>query len=323
MDEEYRTMATGAGWWDRSMRGRIRFEGPDAAAFLQALLSNDVQRLSRGDGVYATYLTPQGRMVADLDVLHRGDSLLALVGDGLGPMLAARFDQLIFSEALTVTDVSTAWAEIAVAGGAAVARLASVLALDPAALGTLSELSQLDTAEGFVMRAGEAPFPMFVVVTKMDARETLLARLASAGVVPISPAVVEALRVEAGRAAWGPDLTTDTIPLEAGLLDRAISTNKGCYVGQEIIVRILHRGGGRVARRLAMLAVDATAVPPAPGTALRSGEQTVGHVTSAVFSPARAGILALGYVQRDSAEPGRVFTLEGSSATATIVGFAS
>ena len=51
-------------------------------------------------------------------------------------------------------------------------------------------------------------------------------------------------------------MTEETIPLEAGLLDRAISTTKGCYVGQEIVIRILHRGGGRVAKRLVTLAFD-------------------------------------------------------------------
>ena len=62
--------------------------------------------------------------------------------------------------------------------------------------------------------------------------------------------LVESLRIDAGRPRFGVDMTDDTIPLEAGLLERAISTTKGCYVGQEIIIRILHRGGGRVAKRL-------------------------------------------------------------------------
>ena len=56
--------------------------------------------------------------------------------------------------------------------------------------------------------------------------------------------------MDAGRPLFGVDMDTETIPLEAGLLDRAISTTKGCYVGQEMIIRVLHRGGGRVAQRL-------------------------------------------------------------------------
>ncbi len=105
-------------------------------------------------------------------------------------------------------------------------------------------------------------------------------------------------------------MTTDTIPLEAGLLDRAISTSKGCYVGQEVIVRILHRGGGRVVKQLVKLVSDAgvTAVPDAGTVVLDEGRE-VGKVTSAAIGPATDAVVALAYVHRDSAEIGRRLTL--------------
>ena len=93
----------------------------------------------------------------------------------------------------------------------------------------------------------------------------------------------------------------DTIPLEAGIEDRAISTSKGCYVGQEVIIRVLHRGHGRVAKHLVGLAIDGPA--PAAGAPIASGDREVGRVTSAAVSP-RAGTVALGYVHRDFAAPG-------------------
>ena len=96
----------------------------------------------------------------------------------------------------------------------------------------------------------------------------------------------------------------DTIPLEAGIEDRAISLTKGCYVGQEIIIRVLHRGQGRVARRLVGLALEPSAIVPAKGDRIRSGEREVGTVTSAVASPALGRPLALGYVHRDFAGAG-------------------
>ena len=96
----------------------------------------------------------------------------------------------------------------------------------------------------------------------------------------------------------------DTIPLEAGIEDRAISLTKGCYVGQEIIIRMLHRGQGRVARRLVGLALDPSATVPAKGDAIRVGDRQVGAVTSATHSPALERPLAMGYVHRDFTEPG-------------------
>jgi folate-binding protein YgfZ len=95
-----------------------------------------------------------------------------------------------------------------------------------------------------------------------------------------------------------------TIPLEAGIETRAISFTKGCYVGQEVIIRVLHRGQGRVARRLAGLLGRAADGPLARGMRIESGSKAVGSITSAVESPRLGRPIALGYVHRDSAEPG-------------------
>jgi tRNA-modifying protein YgfZ len=116
-------------------------------------------------------------------------------------------------------------------------------------------------------------------------------------------------------------MTEETIPLEAGLLERAISTAKGCYVGQEVIIRVLHRGSGRVAKRLVKLTGDAAlqAVPPA-GTRLISDAREVGRITSAAISPSRQQVVALGYLRRDRAEPGVHVTahIEGHDHTLTV-----
>ncbi len=314
MAEEYRIAATGAAWIERPGAGRIRFEGPDSASFLQALLSNDVLRLTRGQGVYAAYLTPQGRMIADVEVWHRGDALMAVVADGMGAMLAARFDQLIFSEAVTVTDETSLWTEVVVTGGRAIEIVAVALALDPAALSSLAELSQIDGGNGFVVRGGGSPWPTFRIVVPVAEREGITRALDSHGSRAMSEALAETLRVEAGRPKWGAELTSDTIPLEAGLLERAISTAKGCYVGQEIIIRILHRGGGRVAKRLMKLAFDpAMTSPPPSGASVLADGHIVGHITTAVFSPSASRVIALAYVHRDSAEIGTTLTVDGTS----------
>jgi folate-binding protein YgfZ len=109
-------------------------------------------------------------------------------------------------------------------------------------------------------------------------------------------------------------MDTDTIPLEAGIDDRAISRTKGCYVGQEVIVRVMDRGHGRVARRLIGLAFDPAAAVPAPGAHVSSGDREIGRVTSAVWSPALARPIALGYVHRDFVEPGTIVSVAGASA---------
>jgi hypothetical protein len=108
-------------------------------------------------------------------------------------------------------------------------------------------------------------------------------------------------------------MTTDTIPLEAGIEDRAISFTKGCYVGQEVIIRVMHRGHGRVARRLVSIVLSGETVP-ARGAKIQIGDRVVGEITSATASPKIGAPLALGYVQRDHATPGTELRVEESQA---------
>ena len=127
----------------------------------------------------------------------------------------------------------------------------------------------------------------------------------------------EVIRIERGVPRFLADMDEDTIPLEAGIEDRAISFTKGCYVGQEVIVRVTTRGGGRVAKKLVRWVADASAeiVPLRdakiasfdPSTSLRAGRD-IGRVTSAAFSPTVNRVVGLGYVHRD-------FTASGTDVT--------
>lgn len=287
--DQYRIIATGAGWIDRADRGRLRFDGRDALRFLQGLVTNDVQPLAEGRSVYAAYLTPQGRMVSDLTIHPRGDHFIVEVPAAAAKALALKFDELIFTEDVRVSDVSESVAQLSLVGGGA-----------PALAGTAGGVDLfVDAAD----------------------RGALIARLESLGAIQVSRDLFDALRIDAGRPEFGVDMTEDTIPLEAGLLDRAISTTKGCYVGQEIIIRVLHRGGGRVARRLVRLQFDPrVTTPPAAGTPIARNGHDVGRITSAAVSPATGRVVALGYVQRDHAEAG--VTIDAGGHAAEIVGFA-
>ena len=322
--DEYRTIGGGALWRERRDKGRLRVDGADRAAFLQALVSNDVSALVADSGLYATYLTPQGRMLADLHIYHRGDALLAVVPAEQAASLAARLDGLIFSEDARVADVTSDIAQILVVGGGAAEAIAAAIGADASRLGVLPSLAQITTPAGFVARSDEVMVPAFDLFVPAPSRDDVVRALERAGAREAPRDLVEALRIEAGRPAFGRDMTTETIPLEAGLLDRAISTTKGCYVGQEIVIRVLHRGGGRVARRLVQLVVDdATAVPPVGAGILVGGEER-GRLTSVAFSPRLGRPIALGYVARAEAEPGTrvLLAFQGHSLPAEITALA-
>ena len=295
---EYRIISAGAGWIDKCARGRLRFDGRDAVAFLQALVSNDVEALASGQGVYATYLTPQGRMITDLRIYRRDGHLIANVPDGRGALLAEAFDKLIFSEDVTVTDLTTATAQIGVVGARAAEAVGRALDLDADAVRDLPVLSTVGSDDAFVVRSDEVDVPAFDAIVAAEKRSEIIDRLTKFGALQISTELVEALRIDAGRPLFGVDMNEETIPLEAGLLDRAISTTKGCYVGQELIIRVLHRGGGRVAKHLVRVELDpALTSPPAPGTTVKVDGEDVA-VTSAASSPSTGRVVALGYRRR-------------------------
>jgi folate-binding protein YgfZ len=325
MASAYQAARQTAAFIDRSSRGRIVVNGRDRASYLQGLLTNDIEALKTGEGCYAAYLTAQGRMIADLWVYELGDVIMLSLAGELTSMVMARLDQFIFSEDVQLGDVSEAFGQVAVVGPDA-ARVVEALFDGPpaASLSTLPEHGNLRGRIGqqpaIVTRVTDTGEPGFDVYVERGQLGWLNDRLMAGGVPKADDEAAEALRIEAGVPVFHRDMDEDTIPLEAGIESRAISMSKGCYVGQEIIVRVLHRGHGRVARKLVGLALDGEVIP-ARGAAVMSADRAVGEVTSAVRSPALGQQVALAYVQRDFMVPGSVLSVDGAAATVTALPF--
>jgi folate-binding protein YgfZ len=306
---------------DRTDRGRIVVSGADRASYLQGLLTNDVVALKAGQGCYAAYLTAQGRMIADLHVYELGDVMLLTMAGDVKETVLAKLDQFIFSEDVQLGDVTDTFAQISVVGPDAATIASTVLGTVAAdALRVLPEHGNLraewDGSAAIVAQVtdtGEPGYDLFVDRARLPA---LAGALAAAGVVEADAATADAIRIEAGVPLFHRDMDENTIPLEANLESRAISFSKGCYVGQEVVIRVLHRGHGRVARKLVGLLVDG-ADAPALGAVIHSGDREIGTVTSSTRSPALGRPIALGYVHRDFVEPGTAVTV--GEATAQVV----
>ena len=159
-----------------------------------------------------------------------------------------------------------------------------------------------------VIRVTDTGQPGFDLFVESGQESAVRARLLADGVVPVDALTAEAVRIEAGVPLFHHDMDEETIPLEAGIEGRAISLSKGCYVGQEVIIRVLHRGHGRVARKLVGLSLGGDSAPAA-GATVRAADREVGHVTSATVSPALEHPIALAYVHRDFVEPGTEVTV--------------
>jgi folate-binding protein YgfZ len=284
----YQAVRTAVALARRSDRGLIAVSGSDRLTWLQGLLTNDVLAVPLGGACDAAYLTPQGRMIAELRVINLPDRVLLDVPAGLAASLTKRLDGLVFSEDAQIVDRSDV-EQLIELHGPRTSEATWRAAVDPSS----ATVTFADHPYGV---------PSVGVVAPAAAVDPLVARLLANGALEISLDTLDVVRVEAGRPAFLVDMDEHTIPLEAGLEDRAISFTKGCYVGQEVIVRVMQRGQGRVARKLVGLTIEAEHVPLA-GDVLRADGRDVGRITSAVWSPLRAGVVALGYVHRDFTEP--------------------
>jgi tRNA-modifying protein YgfZ len=240
----------------RTDRRVLAVSGPDRASWLQGLLTNDVATLAEGDNRYAAYLTPQGRMISDLNVIAQGARLLLDVPAPLAATLLEKLDGLIFSEDVQLSDES----------------------------GRLLVWTVIN--DRFIDVAAESLPAEYKALREIDLD------------------TFEVIRIERGVPRFLADMNEETIPLEAGIEDRAISFTKGCYVGQEVIVRVTTRGGGRVARRLVRWhADDSATVVPMPESRIFASAKDIGRVTSSAFSPSLNKVVGLGYVHRDFAAP--------------------
>jgi folate-binding protein YgfZ len=300
-----RVVREACGLLDRSERGKLAFTGPEAKAFVQGQVTNDVEALRPGDGCYAALLSPKGKMLGDLRILDTGEELWLDVErsalQGIFNVLhRARvgFDAELCKRTLQHGLLSLV--------GPGARRIA----------GTAAEA--LPAEEHANARAEVDGVDALLVVTDLgidlicDAAETpaLNAALTTRGAVPVPEEAVEALRVECGRPRYGLDLDETTIPQEAGLNERAVSFTKGCYVGQETVARLHYKG--KPNRHLRGLRLSE---PVASGTELTLDGRVVGRLGSVARSPA-LGPIGLALVRRE-ASPGTA--LSAGSAQAEVV----
>ena len=279
----YAALTSGAALWVDPDRTLLRVEGPRAAHLLNGLLSADVEALRPGDAALSFILTPKGRPVAVPTVLRLEDAILLDIGRASLPGLLDHFR----------TYLPPRFASVTVLDGPRRVSLLGPQAIEAA--------NGLDLA-GNPLRVARVPEDAggmdFYFPKGGPEPEAIASAAVSVGGVEASPADYEAWRIERGIPRFGLDITTDNLPQETGLVPRAVSFEKGCYTGQEVVSRIHYRG--HVNRHLrGIRRIESPAGPPlAPGTQLIREGRVVGTVTSSCASP-RYGPIGLAYVRHE------------------------
>ncbi len=304
LDAQYRALREEAGVLERTDRAWIEVGGTEAAEFLQGQLTNDVEGLGEGEGCYAALLDRKGRMRADLRVLRLAPALISVeTAAGTVEVVQRHLETYRVGRDVEV-ERREGRALLALVGPR------SAELLDGGPLGAEHSHRPLRIAESDArVVTTELGADLLVDRIRVDA---VAAELERRGALPVSFEATEILRVEAGRPAFGKEMTAETIPQEAGINERAVDFEKGCYIGQETVARLHYKGKpNRHLRRLV------SARPLAAGERVLLGERSLGEVGTAVVSPAR-GPLALAILRRE-AEPGAEVSV-GHRETAVVEG---
>ncbi len=316
---EHAALQESAGVLDLSFRSRLCLTGADRARFLHGQVTNDVKRLQVGEGCYAALITAKGKMQSDLNIYCLKDELLLDFEPGLAETVSQRLEKYIIADDVQVVNVAPHYGVLSVQGPKAEALIVSS-ALFPELPATPFDWTTRVTpelGEMYLMnqaRLATAGFDLFIPLPSLAlAAEALIRAAKESGGRFCGWTALETARIEAGLPRFGADMDESNIPLEAGIENRAVSFDKGCYIGQEVLSRI--RTYGHVNRHLRGLLLEGGAVPlPAPRDKLFCGDKEAGYVTSACLSPKFDAGIALGYVRRGHDEPGTELTWRGANA---------
>ncbi len=286
IDAEYRQVREEIGQvtLDRSW---IEVRGPDAAEYLQSQVTNEVEALEVGCSVYAALLDRKGRIQADMRVTRiEADRFLIDCEPSAADRLASHLDGYRIGRDVEVDPIER---EALALLGPATVTLTNAPRGREGATGTMElgghECLAIATDRGVDLMVPEGGLAK--VVSELE-------RL---GVQRVSPEAAEILRVEAGRPRLGREMGTQTMPAEAGIVERAVSFDKGCYIGQEPVARLHYKGKPNRFLRGLRFAGEVL-----PGTELTDGERELGKVASVVLSPAE-GWIGLAVVRKE-ASPG-------------------
>lgn len=235
-------------------RCSLRVVGPDAAEFLQGQFSNDLSTIGVGELAYGLWLDRKGKIVADSFVLReREEAFLALSYYCSESAVQERLDAYLIMEEAELVRSSAPVNAVCIFGKSAQQKICSVLAIELPAQGRFAACSGVIAFWG--RRGGEAALE--IVFEGLDANaciDKIDACLEEVGAAELSSADVAFSTIEAKVPRLGLDFGTSDLPQELGLETDAVSFNKGCYLGQEVMARL--RAMGRVRKKLARVRID-------------------------------------------------------------------
>jgi folate-binding protein YgfZ len=297
---EYAAAASTAALFDFSDRTLVELTGADRVRFLHSFCTNDVKRLAAGQGCEAFVPNVKGRVIGHVWIAVVDSALWLDADPGSAEQLVPHLERYVINEDVAIADRSAEWGKLLLTGpetadllarlGIHVATLANLEHSGCELLGTPARIGRFDVG----------PHRGYTVVMRRDRLADCWNCLRERGAHPSGSAVWNALRIEAGLPISGVDITGDNLVQEVGRTQTAVSFTKGCYLGQEPIARI--DAMGHVNRELRSLRLAGDTVPPIGARAFSdaTASHPVGTITSAAFSFASNGPVAMALLRSNA-----------------------
>lgn len=295
----------GAAWTDLSSRGRFVATGEDRERLIHAICSNVVEGLAPGRGTYAFFLNAQGRILSDSHIFVESDSILIDCEPEAGDSLREHIEAYIIMDDVSLEDIASTTRLLVVAGTRSREVVSSLLGTPPE-----DALAFVQAGDRRVFRVPVGTTDAYWILAGKRDAQVLPEAVTRHGAVQVDASDFDALRVASGVPRFGPDFGSRNIPQETQQFN-AVSFDKGCYTGQEIVERV--RSRGRVRRLLVGVELESPSIPD---------ELTIQHKGRAVgkMTSPTAGSLASGkargfaIVRREAAAPGTEVQVSGSRA---------
>ncbi|HEY6253540.1 MAG TPA: folate-binding protein [Candidatus Angelobacter sp.] len=307
---ELRAVITGCGVFDLGWRAKIMVTGEDRVRWLNGMVTNNVKDLPLHRGNYNFLLSPQGRILADMYIYNRGDSLLLDTDRSQVETVMKTLDHFIIMDDVELKESSLS--AIGICGPDA-ARVLAAAGIDVSGLEPLEirDLA-LDGARLSVL-GGPEQKPGWYEIWSDSGQQGMWDRLVSAGAQPVGTDAVELWRIMHGIPRYGQDIRERDLAQETEQ-NQALNFTKGCYIGQEIVERV--RSRGQVHRKFT--GFEFQDALPQPGKWEEEG-RVMGEITSVAEIGGKK--IGLGYVRREKGLPGAKFNVGGTVATVVLPPF--
>ena len=303
---EYEAVRHAVGLIDHGNLGVLEVTGRDRAAFLHAMLSNDVKSLAPGQGCRAAFLDVHGKVHVLLFVWVLEDRIMVITPGGMAAKTNEALDRYLFSEKAYFREATGELSMLMLAGPQAPSLAERLTGTRPPEAAWAHVQARLGDAEVRLVSGGRESGEAEVWIVSVMAEGPRVWRAAlAAGARLVGSRAHESLRIEAGTPYYAHDVD-DTVLLPEIPIEPWVSYTKGCYIGQEVVVRIRDRG--HVNRHLRGLVLEGEALP-AYDAAVLAGDAEVGRVTSTTWSFGLKRPIALAYLRRQHAEPGEAVSV--------------